>query len=441
MWREPVSGVDSIALFRSAAGASRFYWETPVNGIAISAVGEVARIETAGPLRFEEASRASRALFEQIRFGAVDGMSEPDEAAPLLVGGFAFEDEPRGDARWMHFAPLRFVLPEFAITQRYQATWRTVAARVLPGADPDEITDALLRRVEELDGAQLRASAKRARPAGFVAVTDPSPARYRQQVDLALASIARGDLEKVMLSRVCKVARRGGFDAADAVAALRAQNPRCFIFAVGAERACFVGASPTRLVAKRDRRVMSAAVAGSTPRGGTVEDDAFLARVLVESKKEQSDHAVTRLGVQTALAPVCQSLDALEAPRVLRLEHLQHLESHFEGELRDGVDESVLDLVARLYPTATVAGWPGDAARAFAIRHERFARGWYTGGIGWLSSHGDGELAVSLRCALLHERSAVLYAGAGVVEGSTPRSESAKVVLEFQTALKAVVGR
>lgn len=441
VWREPVSAVDPVALFRGAADASRFYWEDPTRGITISAVGEVSRIETSGPQRFAEASRAARAVFDQIRFGAVDGLSEPDEAAPLLVGGFGFEDEPTGDARWMRFAPLRFVLPEFALTRRHRAAWRTLAARVLPNSDPDRITDALLERADDLDRAQLSASAKPARRKGFVAVTEPSAPRYRQQVDLAVASIGRGEFEKVVLTRVCKVARRGGFDAADAVAALRSQNPRCFVFAVAVDHACFVGASATRLIARRGRRVASAAVAGSTPRGTSAEEDAFLARVLVESKKEQADHAVTRFGVQTALARVCRSLDGLEAPRVLRLEHLHHLESPFEGDLRDDVDESVLDLVARLYPTPSVAGWPGDAARAFAIRQERFARGWYTGGVGWLSNRGDGELAVALRCALLHERTALLFAGAGVVEGSTARSESAKVVLEFQTALNAVVGR
>jgi isochorismate synthase len=69
---------------------------------------------------------------------------------------------------------------------------------------------------------------------------------------------------------------------------------------------------------------------------------------------------------------------------------------------------------------------------------EGCARGPFAGAVGHCDAHGDGEWAVSLRCAELGPRSAVLFAGAGVVEGSDPWSELDETGAKFRTALRAL---
>jgi isochorismate synthase EntC len=185
--------------------------------------------------------------------------------------------------------------------------------------------------------------------------------------------------------------------------------------------------------------VLSGALAGSAPRGRTPAEDERLARALRESKKEQAEHDVVRRAVLEALAPVCESLDAPEAPGLLRLDGIQHLHTPVTGELRAGADGELLALAGRLHPTPAVGGAPSAAARAFLADHEGLDRGGYAGGVGWLGASGDGELMVALRCALLEGRRATLLAGAGIVAGSDPDAELAETCLKLRAALAALV--
>jgi len=47
----------------------------------------------------------------------------------------------------------------------------------------------------------------------------------------------------------------------------------------------------------------------------------------------------------------------------------------------------------------------------------------YAGPVGWVDANGDGEWAISLRCAELTGERATLFAGAGIVADSDPESE------------------
>jgi menaquinone-specific isochorismate synthase len=69
-----------------------------------------------------------------------------------------------------------------------------------------------------------------------------------------------------------------------------------------------------------------------------------------------------------------------------------------------------------------VAGLPRESALKQIESLEKFDRGWYAGPIGWLSKDGA-EFAVALRSALLHDKEALVYAGAGIVKGSEPLKE------------------
>ena len=100
----------------------------------------------------------------------------------------------------------------------------------------------------------------------------------------------------------------------------------------------------------------------------------------------------------------------------------------------------MLDLVARLHPTAAIGrpsagGGPGRRCR----RARALERGWYAGPLGWFDAAGDGEFDVALRCALVRERRALLFAGAGIVAGSDPEAELDETRLKLQPLLAALM--
>ena len=86
------------------------------------------------------------------------------------------------------------------------------------------------------------------------------------------------------------------------------------------------------------------------------------------------------------------------------------------AEAYDEVDE----LVRALHPTPAVCGTPQIPARHAIEEIENLNRGFYSGAVGWCDASGDGEWAVTIRCAEVSPSEIRLFAGAGIVPGSTP---------------------
>jgi menaquinone-specific isochorismate synthase len=64
-------------------------------------------------------------------------------------------------------------------------------------------------------------------------------------------------------------------------------------------------------------------------------------------------------------------------------------------------------------------------------------RGRYAGPVGWIDSRGDGAFGIALRCAQIEgddQRALHMFAGCGIVKGSSPVEELA----ESQTKLLAM---
>ena len=71
---------------------------------------------------------------------------------------------------------------------------------------------------------------------------------------------------------------------------------------------------------------------------------------------------------------------------------------------------------------------------------EAFPRGLYGGALGWIDSRGSGEFIVGLRSALIDGSRARMYAGAGIVAGSSPETEFAETELKFRAMQDALLG-
>jgi salicylate biosynthesis isochorismate synthase/menaquinone-specific isochorismate synthase len=429
--RRRVVPVDALAALAAAPPGDRFYLEHPADGRARVAVGAVAHVETAGPERFRESARRAEALLARV---AITGDPGPTSAGPQLLGGFAFDDAPgRGD--WHGFAAASLRLPERLLVREGEACWMTAIAR----AGRDEA--ATRARLEADLDAWARAAARAAarpgpaeRPVEHRVVPDQAPAGYVARVERALRDVARGEIEKVVAARSVTVRRPGGWTPERLLDGLRAGFPSCASFLVARGTATFFGATPERLLRRRGARVETAAIAGTARRGRSPERDQALARALLESKKEQAEHAAVLRFLRERLARHASRVEAPEAPELLKLEGLQHLRTPVVATLARPV--GVLALAGELHPTPATGGAPPDAARAWLARHEGLERGWYAGPLGWCDAHGDGELWVALRSGLARDDRLRLFAGAGIVEGSDPEAELAETRLKLDALLQ-----
>ena len=420
---------DPLSLVAAArrAGATAALLERRGDGVALAALGAAWARDAAGPERFATLRAAAAALFAE---AVVDG-----ETAPLAIAAFAFAaTPPAGD--WSGFPAGRAVVPRLALRDDAGRTTLLLNVLVAPGETPEVVARRLRRALARLHDWRAARPDDSGSPS-YQARPTPEPAAWKRAVAATTADIAAGRVAKLVLARTCRLEAAAPFACGGAVARLRQAYPTCTTFWLGGAAGFVVGATPETLVRVRGRTAETAALAGTIARATGAADDEALAEALLASDKDRREHAIVVDALAGALRPVCDELTIDEVPRVVRLANVHHLRSAIRGHL--ATRTHVLDLVARLHPTPAVAGHPRAAALAALPDREGLERGWYAGPIGWFDAAGDGAFDVALRCALVRERRAVLYAGAGIVAGSDPDAELAETRLKLQPLLAALM--
>lgn len=385
---------DLPALFEKLrSGGPAFAWFSP-EGDVVAGFGAVARFTGSGPGRFQAAKAWLDALSRSV---SGDG----GEAPPLLaVGGFSFAEGAAGSPAG--FGDASFFVPAEVWTSGTpgRARWRRVDAE---SDTPRQPAPLLRPRLPEW-----------------------SEREWSEGVRAVLERIEAGTLEKAVLARAVEIEEPDAIDPARVLERLVPANAACYRFFVrpGSD-AAFVGASPERLVARREHEAVADAVAGTASGAG-----------LLESGKDRSEHAVVVRHIVEALAPLCDGVEAEPEPSLQRHRHLAHLKTRIAGRARPGAH--VLDFVERVHPTPAVAGSPRDAALELIRALEPSHRGWYAGAVGWMRGDGLGDFTVGIRSAMIHERRALLFAGAGIIAGSDPSSEWAETEVKLSVAREAI---
>jgi isochorismate synthase len=197
-----------------------------------------------------------------------------------------------------------------------------------------------------------------------------------------------------------------------------------------------IGVSPELLVRKRGSRVFSNPLAGSAKRRASPDEDKRTAEALLDSEKDHYEHRLVIDEIRRVMAPECTSLTIPEQPSLLSTAAMWHLSTAIEGELRNP-GRSSLQLACQLHPTPAVCGAPTELARKLINLVEPFERGLFTGMVGWCDAAGNGEWVVTIRCGTVVDNCLRLFAGAGIVEASSPASEWAETQAKLGTMLAA----
>jgi len=312
--------------------------------------------------------------------------------------------------------------------------------RLVVGALPfDASNDAfLLAPSWQYEAAQSAVAARPMAPLPLRIVGD-QPTRYRDQVREALALIEASALRKVVLSRCLDIEVDGTPDLPAVLSRMLAVNGAGMTFAApDGEGGVLIGASPELLVRREGLRITSNPLAGSLPRAADPVEDAEQRAALLRSAKDRREHALVVEAVTDILRPYCTALQVPAEPSAIATPTVWHLSTRITGTLADPT-VTALQLARALHPTPAVCGTPREAAQRAIAAIEGRSRGLYAGLVGWCDANGDGEWAVTLRCAEIRGRRLRLHAGAGIVLGSDPTAELAETDAKFRTML-AVLG-
>jgi len=355
-------------------------------------------------------------------------VTEGGDARPPApwFGGFAFDATAPLDRWWEAFPPAWALVPRLLLGTDGHTAQLLAFARV----GEDGLVAARERAAATLTQAHARLEDRSSGVRAAVRLPHPRPqdrSAWDGLVSEALAAFASGHLRKVVLARALEIEA----DAPLALPVVRERMRSIAGPAVGYELRAedgttLLGASPERLFTLEAGRLETQALASSAAPG---ELDR-----LTGGRKEAREHAAVVESIRAALLPLSSEVEIGAAPEPLALGYVSHLHTPVRARLRSGVTPA--DVVRALHPTAAVGGTPRDEALAFLRTHERLARGWYAGAIGWLGAD-RADLRVALRCALVRGNAARLFSGAGCVPGSTAEGEWTETAVKARFMLRA----
>ncbi|MEA2481669.1 MAG: menaquinone-specific isochorismate synthase [Thermoleophilaceae bacterium] len=420
--REVIASVDvavaadvdpSAVVMASRRPDDRFFcFEQPDRGgFALAGLGSAALVAESGPDRFAAAARACRTLGH----GALT-----DGDGPAWVGGFAFAPAGGSSPEWSSLAPAQLVLPEAALHRSGGAVRLTLTALVAAGDDPQAVGERLAARAASLRADPMPLLDPHPVERARVASAAP-PEHFEAAIIRATERMAAGDLQKVVLAREVRVHTPEPIDPAPIYDGLRTVFPSCYCYLVGSPELAFVGASPELLVRRDGARAQTVALAGTRRRSADPAVDRHLGEQLLSSPKDREEQAIVTRRIERTLSPVALWVAAAEEPVLVRVHNVQHLATPIRAQLAEPIP--AVELAGLLHPTPAVGGEPEALALPLIPALEGLDRGWYAGPVGWTDLSEDGEFCVALRCALLRDRVAHLYAGEGIVIDSDPAQE------------------
>jgi anthranilate synthase component 1 len=259
---------------------------------------------------------------------------------------------------------------------------------------------------------------------------DTDDATFEANVLRAQEYIAAGDAFQIVLSRTFRVPREGR-DPFDAYRAMRVLNPSPYMYFLDlppapgeSARTQIVGASPETMV-RLDGGVMTLRpIAGTMPRGATEEEDVANERRLLADPKERAEHVMLIDLGRNDVGRVAEtgSVELLRRMEIERYSHVMHIVSEVRGRVPSNI--SPFEVVRAAFPAGTLSGAPKVRAMQIIRELEGRPRGIYGGAIGYVAATGDLDFAIAIRTAVCRGEYFEVTAGAGLVEGSVPKSEA-----------------
>ena len=253
-------------------------------------------------------------------------------------------------------------------------------------------------------------------------------------VDEAKKRIEIGDIFQVVLSqRITSETSKSSFEIYNSLEEI---NLSPYMYCFDFKDFSIVGASPEVLVSANKGVCTTNPIAGTIKRGEY--DDDILIEKLKSDPKECAEHLMLVDLGRNDIGKVCdfKSVKVSEFMKGKIFSHVIHLCSTVQGNLKNEVKET--DVIKAVMPVGTVSGAPKVKAMEIIESLENRKRGIYSGGIGYISSNGNIDMAIAIRTLIMRNSKVYLQAGAGVVYDSIPENEYFETLNKMKVLMEVI---
>lgn len=306
---------------------------------------------------------------------------------------------------------------------------------------PEAYTNAKRRLRELRDQLKYSVAAPQVKP------SQPHPAErsfakadYLAAVERAKELIAGGDFMQVQIGQ--RISKRYTESPLSLYRALRSMNPSPYMFFYNLGDFHVVAASPEILVRQENmpdgqQKVTIRPLAGTRPRGASLELDKAAEVELLNDPKERAEHVMLIDLARNDIGRIAKigTVKVTEAFAVERYSHVMHIVSNVEGTLKDGM--TAIDVLKATFPAGTLTGAPKVHAMEIIDQLEPTKRGLYGGACGYISYAGDMDVAITIRTGIIKNQMLHVQAAAGVVADSVPELEWKETEAKARALLRA----
>ena len=390
------------------------------------------RFEVAG-LGHANVLQGEEAIDYQDLFHTMEDRLSSDNPHLRYYGGFSFSNDSV-DQDWQPLGQYYFCVPQFELLKEGEHT--VFACNIaVKDVTPENIT----RILDELEQINFDLDTTyRSAPKVVTRMDFPNEEQWKTIFSETSSHLSHDSLAKVVLARKSDFEFDKSIRPMALLKHLQDRTPSCyhFCFQMG-DHYGFLGASPECLYKREGLRIESEALAGTNPRGKNDDEDNRLERELLNSEKDAQEHQFVVDEITTILNALCNELHVDSAHSLLKLQNWQHLITRFSGQLKQKVEDG--QILKALHPTPAVAGSPTEKALRCIQNTESFPRGWYAAPVGYVG-HDYSEFSVAIRSGLVSDNHLSLYAGAGIIEGSTEEDEWNEIENKISNFLKVFNG-
>ncbi|GHN03238.1 hypothetical protein WSM22_47270 [Cytophagales bacterium WSM2-2] len=264
----------------------------------------------------------------------------------------------------------------------------------------------------------------------------PNTGDFTDLVSACIQMTEAGSLEKIVPSRSVDVDLPENFDLIKLFNSFCEKHPNAFVSLVTSpETGTWIGASPELLVsvdAQEKFRTIALAGTQKYQQGVNLKSVAW-------TQKEIEEQALVSRYIINCFKKIRVREYAEHGPHTVVAGSLLHLRTDYEVDMKEVNFPQLGSVMLKLlHPTSAVCGMPHEPAIDFLIKNENHDREFYSGFLGPVNFEGESKLYVNLRCMQIFEKSARIYAGAGVTADSDTDKEVEEVEMKIRTLTQII---
>ncbi len=185
-----------------------------------------------------------------------------------------------------------------------------------------------------------------------------------------------------------------------------------------------ISSSPERFLSiDTDGNITARPIKGTAARFADAAQDMASRAALAQSEKDRAENLMIVDLMRNDLSRTCVpgSVEVKDLFEVTTHATIHHMSSTISG--KKSPEKITLDVIRECFPPGSMTGAPKIKAMNLCAELETYARGIYSGAIGWFGGDGSCDLSVAIRTLVVKGDGFEFQVGGGIVADSTPEHE------------------